>query len=234
MNSHAQKILAALLLALLCTTPASAVQKPVKHPAAKGMTPKEKAAAEARAKWVVDAGKKLLFAGKPPTTFGGSIKIAGGLNIVEGNLPDGTAFAISEDTYGVEISEGVVRMPTGQSRDFVIAHEYGHLFSEKVAEGMKLPGVGGKATEVIADLISAYLLIETWNAGGPPTKRKLLEDTLIAGLERDKAKVFGGESGDHPSGEKRIEYIKTLFKKLDAKHSLASFLSEGAAILKAL
>ena len=108
--------------------------------------------------------------------------------------------------YGVEVSELFTELVGDQTAQiFVLGHEYGHGMTQAVMQSAQLNNLTGPCHEIIADLISAYLL---GLMGIAPA-------TLIHSLNGVGEHVFNthansAQAGHHPTGELRVAYINTL------------------------
>jgi len=122
--------------------------------------------------------------------------------------------------YGVLVSELFTLMVEDQiAQVFVLGHEYGHGMTETVMQAAGLTNLSGPAHEVIADLISAYIL----------SRMGIAPDQLVRALETAKEHVFNThanqqQAGHHPEGDDRISYIQTLNVIMEGGHTFPQAL----------
>lgn len=107
---------------------------------------------------------------------------------------------------GVMVSELFTQLVDDQNAQvFVLGHEYGHGMTATVMQLANLRNLTGPCEEVIADLISAYLL----------SLMQIAPNALMNSLRGAQQHVFNThanmvQAGHHPAGDDRIAYINTL------------------------
>lgn len=164
----------------------------------------ELANAQEMMRQMIHKASQLFYGGGKPKVFGQYALVA---QIIEvpGSVPNGNLSPVSDSQMGVEATSGLIRLPNRIARDFSLGHELGHGFGEKITSDIGLAGISGTATEVIADLTSAYLL----------NQLGVLWDRLLAALRSAKATLFDqAQSGNHPPGDVRIANIGSLMQYL--------------------
>jgi Zn-dependent protease with chaperone function len=155
--------------------------------------------AEAVAQQIITSASKLFYNGKDPTVFGE--KLVAKVVIEKGATPNASLTPV-DGGYGVAVSQGLLDIKDDVAIKFVIAHELGHAFSETILTSIGMHGIGGEATEVIADLAAVHVLVEIGNSWTA---------VLASIAEWQTLDIFdAAKSGDHPAGAKRAQYIMRL------------------------
>jgi hypothetical protein len=166
--------------------------------------------AEEALKQLIDKISTLFYDGKPFTIFGGTCPVVSQITVEAGDIPNGNLAPMEQPSYdpynptpyGLAVTQGVLNIDNNTALKFVLGHELGHGFSEVLLTKIGLRGVSGFLTEVVADLGSAYLLSQTGSTW---------DDILDAVDKWSKYQIFDpNQSGDHPPGDKRAEYVHTL------------------------
>lgn len=160
--------------------------------------------AGAAAQQFITLARKRFYGGKDPTVFGGKL-VAEVVVDHAGTIPNGNLAPVANG-WGLELSQGLLDLDDDLAIRFVIGHELGHAFSETILASIDLHGISGEATEVIADLAAAHMLVALGDSWGAVLKTV------------DKWKSLGifdeDKSGDHPAGERRVHYIHELSRAM--------------------
>jgi len=141
-----------------------------------------------------------------------------------GSVPNGNLTPTDDEQgLGMVVSEGLLAIGDNVAIKFALAHELGHGTSEHVLSKVGLTGASGEATEVIADLSAAYLLIQLgigW-------------DTMIDSISRWRtSQIFDThKDGDHPPGDDRVNYVKQLRALIDKKVAFSDAARQICAAL---
>jgi hypothetical protein len=148
--------------------------------------------------------------------YAGDIPYACGLPMVavvmteRGATPNGNLTPTDDGTgLGLVLSDGLLAIKDDITIKFAIAHELGHGTSEHILTRIGLGGIAGEATEVIADISSAYLLVELGTSW----------DALIGSIRQWRTtNIFDDhKSGDHPAGDARVAHVEKFRALIDRK-----------------
>lgn len=155
---------------------------------------------------IIGQARALFYNGEGPTVFG--MVLVPTTRWVNSVIPNGNLTPLETDPplMGMELSTGLLAIPNPAAVKFAIGHELGHAFSETILAKIGLRGVGGYATEVIADLASAYILMQ------------IGIDTAAIQIAVNQGVAYGifdvASSGDHPAGKDRARHVEELFQKM--------------------
>lgn len=142
---------------------------------------------------------ELFYAGATPTAF--DMPMVGKVITEEGEQPNGNLTPIDEE-IGLVVSKGLLALHDDLTIKFALGHELGHGTSLHILSQVGLEGISGQATEVIADLSAAYILVQlgsTW-------------DAVIGSIStwRDTDIFDAHASGHHPPGDERVAHVRAL------------------------
>lgn len=149
---------------------------------------------------------KLFYAGATPTTC--DMPMVGKVISEKGAVPNGNLTPV-DDGMGLVVSEGLLALKDTITIKFAIGHELGHGTSLHILGDVGLAGISGQATEVIADLSAAYILVElghTWT-----------EVLASIGNWRTTGIFDPHVSGHHPPGDERVAHVKKLKDLIEQK-----------------
>jgi hypothetical protein len=183
------------------------------------LTPTQASAAVAA---LLDASAELFYDGERPTVFGEAMVPI--VIEVPGAQPNGN-LAPATGGYGIEASQGLLGLDDEVAIKFALAHEAGHGMSERILADIGLHGISGPATEVIADLASAYLLTRVGHSW--PEVLTSVRAWRQTGIFDEHA------SGDHPAGADRVRHVETLAHTM-AQQPPPSFGETALAICQSL
>jgi hypothetical protein len=166
----------------------------------------------------LDKGK-VLYGGNRPTTQDHEALIPK-LEVEEGTDVNASLYPF-QGGLGIMATDLFIQVvQNATAKIFVVGHELGHGMSWIAAQAAGLTGqISPKGDEVIADLISAYIL----------GLMGVSHSQLTSALKEEKETIFNSfanahRSGQHPSGDDRIAYIDTLDSLLGAGHSFTDAL----------
>lgn len=172
----------------------------------------------------IDAVGHLFYGGEHPTVFD-QYALVPQVVVTPGAIPNGNLRPFGEGHMGVEISSGLLWLKEKLARDFALGHEMGHGISARVLANIAMTGASGTKTEVVADLLSAYV----WYRSGVNWTR------LVGAITRAQDQIFDKcQNGDHPAGKNRISYIGTLFLKVGNSTDINVFYQACREILQNL
>lgn len=157
--------------------------------------------ASAFAKSALDKLSTLFYGGDTP--YACDLPMVPVVKAERGATPNGNLTPTDDGSgLGMVVSDGLLNITDDVTIKFALVHELGHGTSEHILKHVGLEGVGGEATEVIADLSAAYILAELGTRW----------DTIIASISQwRKTKIFDEhKDGDHPPGDERVAYVKKL------------------------
>lgn len=157
--------------------------------------------ASAFAKTALNKLSTLFYAGDTPYACG--LPMVPVVKTEPGAIPNGNLTPTDDESgLGMVVSEGLLNITDDVTIKFALVHELGHGTSEHILKHVGLEGIAGEATEVIADLSAAYVLVQL----GTPW------DTVIASISQwRKTQIFDDhKDGDHPPGDERVVHVKKL------------------------
>lgn len=137
----------------------------------------------------------------------------------KGAIPNGNLTPTDDETgLGMVVSEGLLAITDDVTIKFALVHELGHGTSEHILKQVGLEGIAGEATEVIADLSAAYVLVQLGTSW----------DVVIASISQwAKTQIFDAhKDGDHPPGDARVGYVKKLRELIDKRVSFSEAASQ--------
>jgi hypothetical protein len=172
----------------------------------------------------IDAASELFYGGERPTVFD-QYALIPQVVVKPGTIPNGNLRPFGTGHMGVEISSGLLWLKEKLARDFALGHEMGHGISARVLANIGMTGASGTKTEVVADLLSAYV----WYRLGVNWTR------LLGAITRAQDQIFDKcQNGDHPAGKNRICYIGTMFLKVGKSTDINVFYQACREILQSL
>ena len=163
---------------------------------------------EARLHTTLEIAQARFNGGEPiDSVFG--FPIAGQAQEIDGAGIDGQALPIEREQMnaGVGLTAGLINLESPIARDFAAVHEMGHLLQLHLQEGERVGVIPeGQQTEVMPDLISAFLMHEDGVSSAE----------LLTALEENATEVFDLVAvHNHPAAAARIGYIRDFLELID-------------------